>query len=174
VTRAEERQVGHDHDGGGCATTGEDGERPIDDAGERAGGRVAKRHRAVLTRRGRDILSVGGDQHAVDAAGAHGDGDDAIEESARDLVAATPRGGGEARLSAGEAARRDDGPGAAQAQARDGHPRAHKSTSANESTSAARRARSSRVVITVREGRAAMPLGASSPSSITMPVSRSP
>ena len=70
MVRTEERQVGHDHDRGGGAATGEDRERTIDHAGERRRGVVAQGERAVLAGRRRDIVSVGGDEHAVDGCGA--------------------------------------------------------------------------------------------------------
>ncbi|MBZ0230868.1 MAG: hypothetical protein K8M05_00830, partial [Deltaproteobacteria bacterium] len=72
MIRAEEGQVRHHDDGRGRAASRQDGERAIDDAGERAGGRVAQDDRAVLVCGGGDVVAVGGDQHAIDGGGARG------------------------------------------------------------------------------------------------------
>jgi hypothetical protein len=169
VARPEERQIRHDDDGRPGTAAREDGERAIDDRCERARGCVAQRHRAVLASGGHDVVTVGGDQHAVDGGGAHRDGDDAIEERTGHFVATAARGDGEARLPAGEAARRHDSPRPAQAhrcERRADHP---SSSSAKAITSPARRIRSSRVFMIVRVDSVTARV-VSSPCSITIPV----
>ncbi len=168
--RPEEGEVGHHDHGRRRAATGEDGEGAIDHPGEGRGGSVAEDEGAMFARGHGDVVAVGGDEHAIDRGGALGGRDHAIEERAGDLVAPVASGGGEPRLAAGEAARRHDGPRAAEAQVPEGLPDHRPSSSANAMTSRARRTRSSREVITVRVAHAATPAGGSSPSSRTRPV----
>ena len=116
----------------------------------------------MRARRARDVAAVGRDQDAVEPRARREHADHAVEQRARDR-GARPAAAAEPRLAGAKRAR--------------GHqrPRAgHAITSANDSTSAASRARSARSRMIVDEGRAGTLTGGASPRSITIPRSSAP